>query len=413
MHAETGDEGGNMLRSWLKWGETEVEEEAPTLPPQEYRVSQAIEWEGGEMILSMGPQHPSTHGVLRLALVTDGEIVKKVTPHLGYMHRCFEKHAEAVDYPGVIPYTDRIDYLASMSQNITYALTVEKLMGLKVPERVEYIRVIMCEFNRIASHLVSIGTYGLDIGAFTPFLWCFRDREKILDLLEWVSGARMLYNYIWIGGLARDLPEDWVERAKSFLDYFESKVDELNDLLSYNKIFIERTAEVGILTAEKAISYGVTGPNLRASGVKWDLRRNDPYSIYDRFDFDIPIGTDTYGPLGSCWDRYMVRVWEVQQSIKILRQALAALPPGDVQEAIPKKIRVPKGEVYARTETPRGEMGFYLLSDSSDKPFRLKCRAPSFSNISAIVDMLDSRTMIADIVAIIGSIDIVLCDIDR
>jgi NADH-quinone oxidoreductase subunit D len=346
-------------------------------------------------------------------LVTDGEIVKKVMPHLGYMHRCFEKHAEAVDYPGIIPYTDRIDYLASMSQNLTYALTVEKLMGLNVPERVEYIRVIMCEFNRIASHLVSIGTFGLDIGAFTPFLWCFRDREKVLDLLEWVSGARMLYNYIWIGGVARDLPDGWIEQATKFLDYFEPTVGDLNNLLSFNKIFIERTANVGILTADKAISYGVTGPNLRASGVKWDLRRNDPYSIYDRFEFDIPVGIDEHGPLGSCWNRYMVRVWELGQCIRILRKALAELPAGDVQEAIPKRVRVPKGEVYARTETPRGEMGFYLLSDGTDRPFRLKCRAPSFSNISAIVDMLDSRTMIADIVAIVGSIDIVLCDIDR
>ncbi len=402
-----------MLRSWLKWGEADAPVETPELPPEEFRVSQAIEWEGGEMVLSMGPQHPSTHGVLRLALITDGEIVKKVTPHIGYMHRCFEKHAEAVDYPGIIPYTDRIDYLASMNQNMTYALTVEKLAGLKVPERVEHIRVIMCEFNRIASHLVSIGTYGLDIGAFTPFLWCFRDREKILDLLEWVSGARMLYNYIWIGGLARDLPERWVEEAKGFLDYFEPRLDELNGLLSFNKIFIERTAKVGILTADKAISYGVTGPNLRGSGVKWDLRRNDPYSIYDRFDFEIPVGTGEHGPLGSAWDRYMVRVWEIKESIKILRQAFAALPPGDVQEAIPKRIRVPKGEVYARTETPRGEMGFYLISDATDKPYRLKCRAPSFSNISAIVDMIDGATMIADMVAIIGSIDIVLCDIDR
>ena len=403
-----------MLRSWLKWGETDVQpEEVPALPPEEYRVSQDIEWEGGEMILSMGPQHPSTHGVLRLALVTDGEIVKQVTPHLGYMHRCFEKHAEALDYPAIIPYTDRIDYLAAMNQNLTYVLTIEKLMGLKVPERVEYIRVIMCEFNRIASHLVSIGTFGLDIGAFTPFLWSFIDREKILDLLEWVSGARMLYNYIWIGGVGRDLPEGWVEQAKSFLDYFEPRVDDLNNLLSYNKIFIERTANVGILTAEKAISYGVTGPNLRASGVQWDLRRNDPYSIYDRFDFDVPIGREIYGPLGSCWSRYMVRVWEIEQSMKIIRQAFAALPAGDVQEALPKRARVPKGEVYVRTETPRGEMGFYLISDGTDKPFRLKCRAPSFSNISAIVDMLDSRTMIADIVAVVGSIDIVLCDIDR
>ncbi|MBI3328930.1 MAG: NADH-quinone oxidoreductase subunit D [Nitrospinae bacterium] len=383
------------------------------MPPQEFRVSQDIEWEGGEMVLSMGPQHPSTHGVLRLALVTDGEIVKKVTPHIGYMHRCFEKHAEAVDYPGIIPYTDRIDYLASMNQNMTYALTLEKLMGLKVPERVEYIRIIMCEFNRIASHLVSVGTYGLDIGAFTPFLWCFRDREKVLDLLEWVSGARMLYNYIWIGGVARDLPEGWVEEAKAFLDYFEPKVDELNGLLSYNKIFIERTAKVGILPAEKAISYGVTGPNLRGSGVTWDLRRNDPYSIYDRFDFEVPVGTGEHGPLGSAWDRYMVRVWEMKESVKILRQAFAALPVGDVQEAIPKRIRVPKGEVYARTETPRGEMGFYFMSDGTDKPYRLKCRAPSFSNISAIVDMIGGGTMIADMVAIVGSIDIVLCDIDR
>jgi len=223
----------------------------------------------------------------------------------------------------------------------------------------------------------------------------------------------MLYNYIWIGGVARDFPEGWVEQAKSFLEYFTPRVDDLNNLLSYNKIFIERTANVGILTAEKAISYGVTGPNLRASGVQWDLRRNDPYSIYDRFDFDLPTGSDVHGPLGSCWNRYMVRVWEIEQSVKIIRQALAALPTGDVQEAIPKRVRVPKGEVYVRTETPRGEMGFYLISDGTDKPFRLKCRAPSFSNISAIGDMLDSRTMIADIVAIIGSVDIVLCDIDR
>jgi NADH-quinone oxidoreductase subunit D len=286
-------------------------------------------------------------------------------------------------------------------------------MGLKVPERVDYIRVIMCEFNRIASHLVSIGTFGLDIGAFTPFLWSFIDREKVLDLLEWVSGARMLYNYIWIGGVGRDLPDGWVEQAKRFLDDFESRVDDLNNLLSYNKIFIERTANIGILSAEKAISYGVTGPNLRASGVQWDLRRNDPYSIYERFDFDIPLGRDTHGPPGSCWNRYMVRVWELEQSVKIIRQAFAALPAGDVQEAIPKRVRVPKGEVYVRTETPRGEMGFYLISDGTDKPLRLKCRAPSFSNISAVGDMLDSRTMIADIVAIVGSIDIVLCDIDR
>ncbi|RMF84564.1 MAG: NADH-quinone oxidoreductase subunit D [Nitrospinota bacterium] len=365
------------------------------------------------MILNMGPQHPSTHGVLRLQLVTDGEVVRQVIPHIGYMHRCFEKHAESLPYEEIIPFTDRVDYLAAMNQNLAYALAVEKLMGITVPERVEYIRVIMCELNRIASHLVALGTYGLDIGAFTPFLWAFRDREKILDLLEWVSGARMLYAYIWIGGLARDLPPGWVEKAMEFVDYFEPKIDELNDLLSFNKIFIERTADVGVIDAETAINCGITGPNLRACGVQWDLRRDDPYSIYDRFEFAIPVGSDEHGPLGSCWNRYMVRVWEMKESLKILRQALPAIPPGDVKEAIPRRVRPPKGEVYVRTETPRGELGFYIISDGSGTPFRVKCRAPSFCNISAIDAMLSEGTMIADLVAIVGSIDIVLCDIDR
>ncbi len=361
------------------------------------------------MLLNMGPQHPSTHGVLHLFLVSDGEIVRRVIPDIGYLHRCFEKHAESLTYEQIVPYTDRIDYLASMNQNLGYVLTVEKLMDLEVPERVAYIRVIMAELNRIASHLVAIGTYGLDVGAFTPFLWAFRDRERILDLFEWVSGSRLLYNYIWIGGVARDLPPGFVEEALAFLDYFIPRLRELNNLLSFNKIFIERTAKVGILSPEKAIDCGATGPVLRGSGVAWDLRKEEPYSGYDQFDFRIPVGTGERGPVGSAWDRYMVRVWEMEESIKILRQALTALPAGDVR----KRVRPPKGEVYVRTETPRGELGFYLLSDGSDTPYRLKCRSPSFSNLSALEEMLSPETMIADIVAIVGSIDIVLGDVDR
>ncbi len=394
----------------------EKKEEKPELPvgfdsPPPHTIG--VEFEGEDMILNMGPQHPSTHGVLRLELVTDGEIVEKVTPHIGYLHRCFEKHSENMTYPEVMPYTDRMDYIASMNQNFGYALTVERLMDIQVPERVEYIRVLVAELNRIASHLVSIGTYGLDIGAFTPFLWAFRDREKILDLLEWLSGARMLYNYIWIGGVARDLPDVFLEKTKEFLDYFEPKIDELNGLLSFNKIFIERTAEVGILPPEVAISYGVTGPNLRGSGVRWDLRLDDPYSIYDRFEFDIPIGTDQHGPVGSCWNRYMVRIWEMKESVKIIHQALDhGIPEGDVHEAIPKRIRPPEGDIYVRTETPRGELGFYLVSDGSDKPYRLKARSPCFTAISALNEIARGA-MVADLVAIVGSLDVVMGEIDR
>ncbi len=400
-----------MLRSLFQ-----KKEEKPELPvgfdsPPPHTIG--VEFEGEDMILNMGPQHPSTHGVLRLELVTDGEIVEKVTPHIGYLHRCFEKHSENMTYPEVMPYTDRMDYIASMNQNFAYALTVERLMDLQVPERVEYIRVIVAELNRIASHLVSVGTYGLDIGAFTPFLWAFRDREKILDLLEWLSGARMLYNYIWIGGVARDLPDGFLDKTEEFLDYFEPKIDELNGLLSFNKIFIARTAEVGILPPEVAISYGVTGPNLRGSGVRWDLRLDDPYSIYDRFEFDIPIGTDQHGPVGSCWNRYMVRIWEMKESVKIIHQALDhGIPEGDVHEAIPKRIRPPEGDIYVRTETPRGELGFYLVSDGSDTPYRLKARSPCFTAIS-VLNEIARGGMVADLVAIVGSLDVVMGEIDR
>jgi NADH-quinone oxidoreductase subunit D len=361
----------------------------------------------------MGPQHPSTHGVLRLELVLDGELVKHVRPHIGYLHRCFEKHAEAMTYPQVIPYVDRMDYLAAMSMELGYVLTVEKLMGLTdLPERLQYIRVIIAELQRIASHLLAIGTFGLDVGAITPFLWCFRDREKVLDLFEWASGARLLYNYLWIGGVMQDLPAGFGSKVIEFLDYFEPRVQELNDLLSFNKIFIERTAHIGVLAPEVAISYGIGGPNLRGSGVKWDLRKEEPYGIYERFDFDVPVGTGEFGSLGAAWDRYMVRVREMLESIKILRQAIDQLPGGDPNEAIPRRIRPPEGDAYMRTESPRGEIGFYIVSDGSEHPYRCKGRSPCFTAVSAAND-IGSGTLVADLVAIVGSLDIVLGEIDR
>ncbi|MBD3298246.1 MAG: NADH-quinone oxidoreductase subunit D [candidate division Zixibacteria bacterium] len=367
--------------------------------------------------VNMGPQHPSTHGVLRLELTMDGEVVKEVKPHIGYLHRCFEKHAENLTYPEIMPFTDRMDYLAAMSQNMGLAVAVEKMLGIEVPERVEYIRVICCELQRIASHLVALGTYGLDLGAFTPFLWAFRDREMVLDLFEWLSGARMLYNYIWVGGVARDLPEGWTDKARQFLRYFEPKLKDFNDVLSYNHIFIERTANVGILPPEVAISYGVTGPNLRGSGVDWDLRRDDPYSIYDQFDWKVIVGSGDHGPIGSCWDRYMVRIYEMAESVSICHQALDKLPSeGDVKEKIPRKVRVPAGDIYDRTETPRGELGYYIIANGKDIPTRCKARSPCFTAISAmdaIVQSSPEPMLIADIVAVVGSLDIVLGEIDR
>lgn len=369
--------------------------------------------EGDHMVLNMGPQHPSTHGVLRLELLTDGEICVKITPHIGYLHRCFEKIAESVPYNQVIPYTDRLDYLASMNNNLGFVLAVEKLMGIEVNERVKTIRVIMAELNRIASHLVAFGTYALDIGAFTPFLYAFREREHIIDLFEEVCGARLLYNYIWIGGLSHDLPSGWVEKCRDFCDYFVPKIDEYNNLFSFNQIFVDRTAEVGVMNAEQAIAYGATGPNLRGAGVVWDLRKTEPYSGYETYDFDICIGTGKKGAVGDCWDRYMVRIREMEQSVKIIRQALDRLPDGNVQEAIPKSFKkIPEGEVYMRTEAPRGELGFYVISDGSQIPYRVKCRSNCFTSLSAVPE-IGVGAMIADMVAIIGSIDIVLGEVDR
>jgi NADH-quinone oxidoreductase subunit D len=366
-----------------------------------------------EMLLNMGPQHPSTHGVLRLLLRMDGEVVHEVVPYIGYLHRCKEKIGENVTYPQFMPYTDRLDYLASMNMNFGYALAVEKMLGLEIPERAQYIRIIMAELNRIGSHLVAWGTYGLDMGAFTPFMYGFRERERIVDIFEKTCGARLTYNYMRIGGVSRDLPPGIEKDISDFLDYFEPRITEYNDLLSYNKIFIERTANVGVLPLDMAIAYGVTGPCLRASGLKWDLRKDEPYSIYDRFDFEIPVGTGEKGTVGDAWDRYMLRVREMEQSARIVRQALKTLPEGEVMGKVPKNIKTPKGaELFFRSEAPKGELGFYIVSNGKPKPERMKLRSPSFSNLSVLPE-LAKGAMVADLVAIVASLDIVLGEIDR
>ncbi len=375
-----------------------------------------------EMVINMGPQHPSTHGVLRLELITDGELVKEVIPHLGYLHRCFDKHAESINYTKSIPFTDRLDYLASMNNSHAFVMGVERMLGIdqKLPKRVEYIRVLVCELNRIASHLIAIGTYGIDIGAFTPFMWCFRDREHIMNMLEWASGSRMLYNYIWIGGLFYDLPVGFEERCKEFVDYFKPKITELDDLLSTNQIFISRTARIGVLPADVAINYGCSGPMLRASGIKWDLRRVDGYSVYPELEFDIPVGKGEVGILGDCWDRYKVRVDEVRESVRIIEQCLERLMSDfkrtvdfDPRALVPKKVNVKAQHYYVRAENPKGELGFYFeTQDKTDIPRRIKARGPSFNNLSVISE-LGKGVLISDLIAILGSIDIVLGEVDR
>lgn len=375
-----------------------------------------------EMVINMGPQHPSTHGVLRLELITDGEIVKDIIPHLGYLHRCFDKHAESMSFGKTIPFTDRLDYLASMNNSHSFVMGVERMLGIEdqIPKRIEYIRVLVCELNRIASHLIAIGTYGIDIGAFTPFLWCFRDREHIMNMLEWASGSRMLYNYIWVGGLFYDIPVGFEERCKEFVRYFKPKLDELDEILTNNQIFIQRTANIGVLPADVAINYGCSGPMLRASGIKWDLRRIDGYSVYPELDFEIPVGQGATGTVGDCWDRYKVRVDEVRESVKIIEQCVerlmtdyARLPDFDPRALVPKKVNPGKQAYYVRAENPKGELGFYFeTKEKSDIPHRLKARGPSFNNLSVLPE-LGKGVLIADLIAILGSIDIVLGEVDR
>lgn len=379
--------------------------------------------EAGQMVLNMGPQHPSTHGVLRLEILTDGEVVIDVVPHIGYLHRCFEKHAEVLAYNQIIPYVDRMDYIAAMNSEHIYAMAVEKLLGIteEIPKRVEYIRVLVAELNRIASHFVAVGTYGIDIGAFTPFLWLMRDREHILRLLEWTCGARMLYNYIWVGGLYYDLPVGFEERCKEFIAYLKPKLVEFQNLLVENKIFKDRTANVGVLPLETAINCGATGPMLRGSGLAFDLRRVDGYSVYPELDFDIPVGTGQVGTQGDCWDRTWVRVAECFESLKIIEQSLEKLTNEykrtrefNPRSAVPKKLRTSEQKsLYFRGESPKGELGFFIQSQKNkDIPSRMKVRSACFMNLS-FIDKISKGCMLSDLVAIVGSLDLVMGEVDR
>ncbi len=371
-----------------------------------------IDVQSEEMLVNMGPQHPSTHGVLRIVLRTDGEMVLDAVPHLGYLHRCKEKIAENLAYYQYIGYTDRLDYLAAMNNNHAWSMAVEKLAGIEVPLRAEYIRVIASELNRIASHLVSFGTYGLDMGAFTPFLYAFRDREYILDLFEQLCGARLTLSYINIGGVTWDLPPEFLEKLSEFLDYFEPKIDEYNDLLSFNHIFAKRTGNVGVCSKQQCITYALSGPMIRGSGIPLDLRKDRPYSIYDRLEWDVCIGTGEKGALGDCWDRYWVKMIEMKQCIRMLRQCIKQIPDGAFRAKLPRAMKVPPGEVYAEYENPRGHLGFYIESQGGPIPYRCHIRGPSFVNL-AVTGELCRNVLLADVPAIVGSIDIVMGEVDR
>jgi NADH-quinone oxidoreductase subunit D len=359
-------------------------------------------------VLNIGPQHPSTHGVFRMKATLDGEVIVDLEPVFGYLHRGIEKLAEERTYTGIIPLTDRLDYLASMSNNLAYVLAVEKLARIEVPERAEYLRVILAELQRIASHLCAVGFFLNDCGAFmTPVLYMLREREKILDLFEMVCGQRLTYNYMRPGGVSQDIPDEFLPALDKFLKQMPRWIDEYDQLLKENEILLARSKGVGILPKELAISISASGPVLRASGVKWDIRRADPYSIYDRFEFEIPTGE-----VGDCYDRYRVKVEEMRQSLRIIEQAMKQIPLGAVKSKVPHLIRPPVGEAYARIEAPKGELGFYLVSDNSIAPYRCHIRAPSLINLTALRDMIVGWK-IQDAIIIFGSIDICMGEVDR
>lgn len=384
------------------------------------------------MTLNMGPQHPSTHGVLRLVLELDGEVIVKVTPHIGYLHRGVEKLSEHRTYHQILPLTDRLDYLAPMSNNLGYILAVEKLMGVEVPERAETIRIIMAELTRLESHLVWIACHALDIGAMTVFIYAFRERETVMEIYELISGARMTSNFFRVGGLSQDVPDEFVKKVSDFIDVMPGYLDQYEGLLTTNPIWLKRTIGNGVISAEDAIDIGLTGPALRGSGVDWDLRRDNPYSGYDKYQFKVPVGENC-----DTFDRYKVRLIEMREACKIVRQGLDKLKPGpvladDPQVCYPPKENVynsieglihhfkiasegfpaPAGEVYQGVEAPKGELGFYIVSDGGNKPERMRIRPPSFVNLQAI-EQMSLGTMIADLVAVIGTLDIVLGEIDR
>jgi len=384
------------------------------------------------MSINMGPQHPSTHGVLRLILELDGETVVKATPHIGFLHRGVEKLAEYKTYHQFITLTDRLDYLAPLSNNLGYVQAVEKLLNIEAPKRSQYIRMILCELTRIQSHLLWLATQALDIGAMTVFFYCFRERETINNIFEMAAGARMNLSYFRIGGVARDLPDGFVEKVREFVNDFPARLRDYETLLTKNKIWLMRTKNVGVISAEDAINYGLSGPSIRGSGVKWDVRKSEPYSSYDEMDFIIPVGQN-----GDVYDRYIVRLEEMRQSNEIVRQAMDTIPKGKFIADLPDVTLPPKenlkksmeamihhfkvvtdgicppvGEVYSCVEAPKGELGFYIVSDGTKNPYRIKIRPPSFVNLEGLPKMVEG-CLIADVVAVIGSLDIVLGEIDR
>jgi NADH-quinone oxidoreductase subunit D len=384
------------------------------------------------MVLNMGPQHPATHGVLRVVLKLDGEVIRDAVPYVGHLHRGVEKLAEQMTYTQAITLTDRLDYTAGISNNLSYVLAVEKLLGIEVPKRAQYIRVMMAELQRLAAHLLWLGTHALDMGAMTVLFYTFREREQVIDILEAITGARLTPSFLRIGGLAADLPDGVEAKIKAFLDVFPKRMKEYETLLSKNIIWLKRTKGVGVIGREQAINWGLAGPVIRGSGVRWDIRKAFPYSSYDDFSFDIPIGED-----GDVYDRYLVRLEEMRQSARIVRQALQKLPKGKVRtddpwvtpppkEELGKEINAvirhfklmsegispPSGEVYSSIENPKGELGWYLVSDGSNRPYRYRIHTPSFVNVAALPEMIKGL-LVADVVAVIGSIDIVLGEVDR
>jgi len=360
-------------------------------------------------VLNFGPQHPSTHGVYRMRVTLDGEVVLKMQPIFGYLHRGVEKLAEGRTFSQIIPVTDRLDYTASMSNNLAYCMAVEKLCGIEVPQRAQYLRVIMAELQRIAAHCLAVGSFANDAGTFfTAFIYLWREREKIVDLYDMVCGQRLTYNYMRVGGVALDLTDEFIPNLKKFIPLMRQRLDEVDDLLKTNEILLARAKGVGILTAEQAINASISGPCLRGSGVDWDLRRDDPYLIYDRMKFEVPLGTD-----GDCYDRYRVRVEEMRQSLNIVEQALAQLPEGEIRNPdVSPVFYPPVGETYGHIESPKGEYGYYIVSDGSVAPYRLHVRPAALINLTALGDMVRGWK-IADAILIFGSIDICLGEVDR
>ncbi|MEM8882891.1 MAG: NADH-quinone oxidoreductase subunit D [Planctomycetota bacterium] len=366
-----------------------------------------------ELVFNMGPQHPSTHGVLRVVLRTDGEVVLGCQPLIGNLHRCAEKILESLTYVQGMPYVDRMDYLGALNMELGLALAVEHAAGVEVPKRAQYLRVITCEINRIISHLLANGQFGLDMGAFTPFLYMFREREEGIKLLNELTGGRLLYHYIRYGGVTRDAPQEWLDNVKKWCDHVEKHIPEYNNLLTYNRIFLNRSVGVAIIDKETAIDFGATGPILRAAGVKRDLRKDMPYSSYEDFDFEVPQPPFEEGVPGCSWTRYRLRMAEIEESLKIIRQAVDKIPEGDfTHKKVTRAWKAPPGEAYVATEAPRGELSTYFLSDGGKFPYRVRMRGPSFHNISVMEDTARGL-LIGDLIALMGSIDITLGEVDR